>query len=321
MMTAMPSESTRFIIAAAQISPVFLDREATIEKACRIIREAGEKGARWIVFPEAFVPTYPFCAWFIPAGENRALRALYAELVANAVTVPSDATDRLCSAAREASISVAIGINELAPGRGGSTLYNSLLYIGSDGQVLGSHRKLIPTGGERLVHGQGNGSTLQSHNQDFGVVGGLICWENYMPLARYAMYAAGVQFYAAPTWDRGEPWISTLRHIAKEGRMYVVGCCSAIHRDEVPDRFEFKSLLPAHLEWINPGDTAIVDPDGKFLVEPVRNRQEVIYAEVDRTMLSGTRGQLDVVGHYARPDVFRLIVNRNSRPVIEDDGD
>jgi nitrilase len=312
----MPLKPDRFVIAAAQVSPVFLDRDATIEKACRIIGEAGAKSARWIVFPEAFVPAYPFWIWFIPAGESKTLRALYTELLDNAVTVPGAATERLCAAAREAAVTVSIGINERDSGS--TTLYNSLLHIGADGTLLGCHRKLIPTGGERLIHGQGNGSTLQTHPQDFGVVGGLICWENYMPLARYATYAAGVELYAAPTWDRGEPWISTLRHIAKEGRVYVVGCCSAVHRDQIPDRYAFKSLLPASLEWINPGDTTIIDPDGKFLVEPVRNREEVIYAEVDRAMLSGARGQLDVIGHYARPDVFRLIVDRSARPVVED---
>lgn len=140
-----------------------------------------------------------------------------------------------------------------------------------------------------------------------------------MPLARYALYAWGVQLYAAPTWDRGEPWTSTLRHIAKEGRVYVIGCCSAVRRSDVPDRYAFKSLLPDG-EWINPGDSAIVDPDGKFLVEPVRHREEILYAEVDPRQLRGPRFQLDVAGHYGRPDVFQLTLHREPRPMLRVEG-
>lgn len=137
-----------------------------------------------------------------------------------------------------------------------------------------------------------------------------------MPLARYAMYAWGVQIYVAPTWDRGEPWISTLRHIAKEGRVYVLGCCSAMRRSDVPDRYTFKEKFLPDSEWINPGDSTIIDPDGKFLVEPVKHREEILYAEVDPRQLRGPRWQLDVAGHYGRPDVFELTVRRGARPMI-----
>ena len=240
-----------FLVAAAQTAPVFLDRAATVDKACSLIAEAGARGARLIAFPEGFIPAYPFWVWFIPAGNTHALRELYSELLDQAVTVPSDATDRLCAAAREAGINVAVGINERNAEASGSTLYNSLLYIGADGRILGCHRKLVPTAGERLVHGQGNGSSLAAYDTDIGRVGGLICWENYMPLARYAMYAWGVQIYVAPTWDRGEPWISTLRHIAKEGRVYILGCCSAMRRSDVPDRYTFKEKFLSDAECPN----------------------------------------------------------------------
>ena len=305
-----------FLVAAAQAAPVFLDRAATVDKACSLIAEAGARGARLIAFPEGFIPAYPFWVWFIPAGNTHALRELYSELLDQAVTVPSDATERLCAAAREAGINVAVGINERNAEASGSTLYNSLLYIGADGRILGCHRKLVPTAGERLVHGQGDGSSLAAYDTDIGRVGGLICWENYMPLARYAMYAWGVQIYVAPTWDRGEPWISTLRHIAKEGRVYVLGCCSAMRRSDVPDRYTFKEKFLSDAEWINPGDSTIIDPDGKFLVEPVKNREEILYAEVDPKQLRGPRWQLDVAGHYGRPDVFELTVRREARPMI-----
>ncbi|RMF92776.1 MAG: hypothetical protein D6736_02840 [Nitrospinota bacterium] len=137
-----------------------------------------------------------------------------------------------------------------------------------------------------------------------------------MPLARYAMYAWGAQILAAPTWDRGEPWISTLRHTAKEGRVYVVGCCSPMRKEDIPDRFSFKKDFLPDREWLNPGDSTIIDPDGKFLAEPVHNQETILYAEVDPRQLRGPRFQLDVAGHYARPDIFELIVHREARPLI-----
>jgi nitrilase len=300
-----------FLIAAAQVSPVFIDRAATIAKACAIIREAAARGAKLVVFPEAFVPCYPFWVWHVAAGDTRTLRALYAELLENSVRVPDDATDALCAAAHENGIAVAMGINEINSEGSGTTLYNSVVYIAADGSIAGKHRKLIPTGGERLVHAQGDGSTLETFDLGCGKVGGLICWENYMPLARFTMYAAGVQIYAAPTWDNGEPWISTLRHIAKEGRCYVIGCCTALRRDDVPERLRFTDA-----EWINPGDSAVVNPDGKFVVEPLHERQEIVYAEIVPSLLRGPRFQLDVAGHYGRPDVFQLTVDRGGRPII-----
>ena len=144
-----------------------------------------------------------------------------------------------------------------------------------------------------------------------------------MPLARYALYAGGAQIHVAPTWYRGEPWLSTLRHIGKEGRVFVIGCCSAVHRDQVPDAFSFKSeYLPESVEWINAGGSAIVDPDGKWLVEPVLEREEILYAEIDPAAMKGPRFQLDVAGHYARPDIFQLAVHRQPRPMIRiEEGD
>jgi nitrilase len=257
--------------------------------------------------------------WHVPAGHTHPLRELYAELVAQSVVVPSDATARLCAAARAAGAAVVMGVNECNAEASGSTLYNSLLFIDVEGRLVGRHRKLVPTAGERLVHAQGDGSTLDVHDLGVGRVGGLVCWENYMPLARYALYAWGAELHVAPTWDRGEPWLSTLRHVAKEGRVYVIGCCSAMRRDDVPDRYAFKArYLPADADWLNPGDSAIVDPDGKFLAGPVRNAEEILYAEVDPRQLRGPRWQLDVAGHYGRPDVFELTVRREPRPMVRD---
>lgn len=304
-----------FLIAAVQATPVFLNRTATVEKACALIMEAGRAGAKLAVFPEGFIPVYPLWTWFIPPYKTHELRELYAELLENAVTVPGKTTDRLCQAAADAGVNVVMGINEINAETSGTTLYNSLVFISAGGRMLGKHRKLVPTVAERLVHGQGDGTTLRVYDLPIGRLAGLVCWENYMPLARYALYAWGVQIYAAPTWDRGEPWISTLRHIAKEGRVYVVGSCTPMRRDDIPDRYAFKKYLP-ELEWLNQGYSAIVDPDGKFLVEPVRNREEILYAEVDSRKITGPRFQLDVAGHYGRPDVFDLTVHKKPGQMI-----
>ena len=304
-------------VAVAQLSPVFLDRDATVERACEAIKEAGANDARLVVFPEAFVPGYPLWVWTTAAGETQPLRALYAELLSQAIAIGDESTERLAAAARHAGVFVAIGINERNAEASGTSLYNSLLYLSDLGGVLGVHRKLVPTAGERLVHAQGDGSTLDVHFTPIGKLSGLICWENYMPLARHALYARGVELYVAPTWDRGEPWLSTLRHIAKEGRVYVLASCSAMRVEDVPERFQVPHDAISE-GWLNPGDSVIVDPDGKIIAGPVHERQEIIYANVQADRVTGPRWQLDVTGHYARPDVFQLTVDRAPRPQVVD---
>jgi nitrilase len=318
----MPTPDTAFRIAAVQAAPIFLNREATIEKACTLISEAGSQEARLIVFPESFIPAYPDWVWAVPPGRGKILNQLYAELLAQAVEIPSAATERLGQAAKQARAYVAMGVTERDTEGSGASLYNTLVYFDPEGKVLGRHRKLVPTGGERLVWAQGDGSTLQVYDTAFGKIGGLICWENYMPLARYTMYAWGTQIYIAATWDRGEPWLSTLRHIAKEGRVYVAGCCIAMRLDDIPDQFEFKQkFYSPEREWINVGDSAIVSPEGDFIAGPVKMKEEVLIAEVDPHQMRGPKWILDVAGHYARPDVFKLTVNREARPVIRVVGD
>lgn len=316
----MDMGETIFTVAAAQAAPVFLNRDATVDKACRLIAEAGERGARLIVFPEGFIPAYPDWVWAIPPGEDALLGDLYTRLLDQAVAIPSPVTERLCEAARAAEAYVVVGVNEINSEASSGSLYNTLLYISDQGQIIGKHRKLVPTGGERLIWGQGDGGTLDVYDTPLGRLSGLICWENYMPLARYALYAWGVQLYVAATWDRGEPWLSTLRHIAKEGRCYVIGCGMPLRLADIPDDLAFKARSYAGVEeWINVGDSAIVNPSGEIIAGPARMTEEILYAEVDPRQLRGPKWMLDVAGHYARPDVFELIVHREPRRLIATD--
>jgi nitrilase len=300
-----------------QAAPVFLDREATTGKACELIAEAGRGGARLVVFPESFIPGYPDWVWAVPAGEDGLHNQLYAELLANSLRIPGPSVQRLCQAARQAGTYVVIGVSERNSEASGASLYNTLLYIDPQGNVLGKHRKLVPTGGERLVWAQGDGSTLAAYDTPFGKLSGLICWENYMPLARYTLYAWGVRIYAAATWDRGEPWLATLRHIAREGRVLVLSSGMALRKSDIPDRLGLKERFYAGTgEWINSGESAIVSPEGEFLAGPLREQEGILYAEVDPAALPGSKWILDTAGHYARPDVFELTLHTAAHPML-----
>ncbi len=298
-------------IAAAQAAPVFLNKERTVEKACKLIRKAGNKGAKLIVFPEAFIPGYPDWVWVVPNNKSKILNELYAALVKNAVTIPDKATDKLCDAARKAKINVAIGLNERNTESSNSSLFNTLLFIDEKGKVLGKHRKLIPTGGERLVWAQGDGNTLNVFNSSIGKIGGLICWENYMPLARQAMYDGGAQILASPTWDKSEKWLQSLQHIAREGGLYVIGSCMALKMKDIPDSYEFKKLYPEEREWINTGNSCIINPNGEFIAGPSEMKEEILYAKIDLEDIIKSKRMFDAAGHYSRPDVFNFGVNRS----------
>ena len=304
-------------VAAVQASPVFLDRDATVDKACRLIETAGREGAGLIVFPEAFIPGYPDWVWSVQAGEHQVHERLYAEFLANSIAIPGPETQALCQAARRAGSYVAMGVSERNSEASAASLYNSLVYIDPQGNLLGVHRKLVPTGGERLVWAQGDGSGLEVFDTPFGRLGGLICWENYMPLARYTLYAWGIQVYVAATWDNGEAWLATLRHIAREGRVLVIGCGMALCKGDIPARLGLvEKYYPDGGEWINPGDSAIVGPDGKILAGPLHEEEGILYAEVDPAALRGAKWMMDAAGHYARPDVFELTVHSQPHPMI-----
>jgi nitrilase len=301
--------SSSFTVAAAQAAPYFLDREKTVEKACSLIAQAGKKKAKLIVFPEAFISGYPDWVWVVPNGNSSLLDKLYTELVNNAISIPDGSTQQLCQAAKEAGIFVAIGVHEKNTESSGASLYNTILYINDQGEILGKHRKLIPTGGERLIWGQGDGSTLPAFDTSIGKLGGLLCWENFMPLARQSMYVQGVQIHVAPTWDSSENWLLSMRHIAREGGMYVIGVCSAVKKDDIPDKYEFKKLYSGNRQWINPGNSCIINPRGEFVAGPLPEKEEILYAEIDLKQILAAKRMFDVTGHYARPDVFKYFIS------------
>ena len=313
----MMSDERRCTVAAVQFAPAFLDREATTVKACDAIAEASANGARLVVFPEAFIPGYPDWVWVTPGNKKPLLTELYARLLENAVAIPDGSTSQLCKAAKDGGVHVVIGVNERNSEASDASLFNTVLVIDDHGDIMGKHRKLMPTGCERLVWAQGDGSTLGVFDTPFGKLGTLTCWENYMPLARQAMYSWGTQIHVAPTWDPSESWQMSLRHIAREGGMYVIGCCMAIRMADIPEEYEFRKLYPADREWVNPGNSCIIDPKGEFVAGPLGKEQEILYGEVDLSMIGECKWIFDVAGHYGRPDVFKFAVNREPNPHLQ----
>ena len=299
-------------VAAAQLSPIFLNKEKTIEKACKAILEAGENSADLIVFPEAYISGYPDWVWLITNSKGADLNELYVKLVENAVSVPDESTRQLCKAAKEAGVNVVMGMHERNSETSNASLFNSLLFIDDKGLIIGKHRKLIPTGGERLVWSQGDGSTLRAYDTSAGKIAGLICWENFMPLARNAIYESGAQLLVAPTWDKSPNWIQSMQHIAREGGLFVISSCMALKMDDIPDSYEFKKLYPEGREWINVGNSAIIAPNGQILAGPLEAEEGILYAEIDFDQVIKAKRMFDAVGHYARPDVFTFNV-KNTR--------
>lgn len=296
-------------VAAAQLSPIFLNKEKTIQKACEAISDAGKNGAKLIVFPEAFISGYPDWVWLIPNSKGADLNKLYVKLVENAVSIPDKATDSLCKAAKSAGINVVMGMHERNSESSNTSLFNSLLFIDEQGKILGKHRKLIPTGGERLIWAQGDGSTLRAYDTSIGKIAGLICWENFMPLARNAIYECGTQILATPTWDKSPNWLQSMQHIAREGGLFVVNTCMALKVNDIPDEYEFKKLYPEGREWINVGNSCIIAPNGKLLAGPLEAEEGILYADIDLNQIIAAKRMFDVAGHYSRPDVFEFNVN------------
>lgn len=295
-------------VAAAQLSPFFLDKEKTVEKACEAILEAGENGAKLIVFPEAFISGYPDWTWLVPNSKGAELNELYLKLLENAVSVPDESTEKLCRSAKKAGVNVVMGLSERNSETSNASLFNSLVFIDNKGQLMGKHRKLIPTGGERLIWGRGDGTTLRSYDTSIGKIGGLICWENFMPLARNAIYESGTQILASPTWDKSPNWQQTMQHVAREGGLFVISCCMALKMDDIPDEYEFKKLYPEGREWVNVGNSCIIAPNGKVLAGPLEAEEGILYADLDPDDILRAKRMFDVTGHYSRPDVFQFSI-------------
>jgi nitrilase len=306
-------------VAVVQAAPVLFDREATIEKACQLIHEAASEGAQFVLFPEAFIPAYPRGLSFgmVVGSRKPEGRELWQRYWENSVEIPSPATEVLSAAVRKAGVYMAIGIIERDSEFSGGTLYCTLLYFGPDGRILGKHRKLKPTGSERLIWGEGDGSTLSVFETELGKVGGLICWENYMPLARMFLYSQGVELYLAPTADSRESWQSTIQHIACEGRCFVLGCNQFVTKEMYPADLQKHPDLAEQPEIMCRGGSAIISPLGEFIAGPLFDKEGILYADLDLSEIVRAKLDFDVVGHYARPDVFQLIVNDGGNPPMK----
>lgn len=298
-------------IAIIQHAPCLLDREATLRRATELVAQAAASGAELIVFPEAFVPGYPAWVWRLrPGGDWTLSEQLHQRLLENSVDLERGQLDPLREAAAGAHATVVVGINERDGRTGRSTLYNSVVTIGADGQLLNRHRKLMPTNPERMVWGFGDASGLRVLDTPHGRIGTLMCWENYMPLARFALYAQGMDILISPTYDSGDAWIGTLQHIAREGGCWVLGAGVALRNRDLPDDFpERQTLYPAGEDWINPGDSVVVAPGGGIVAGPLHEAQETLHAEIDAAQAAVSRRAFDVAGHYSRPDIFTLHVD------------
>ena len=288
-------------VACVQAEPVILRRDETIEKLAALTAEAAGAGARLALFPEAFVPAYPSNRWarFLAGGADA--KPVFGRLARESVEVPGPASDRLAEIARTNAIWLAVGANELA----GGTIYNALLVYAPDGRLALHHRKLVPTNHERLVWGLGSSDGLGAIETDLGRVGGLICWENLMPLARFALYRSGVELYLAPTAEDTEQWHDSMRHIARESRAFVLSCCVFQRVSSYPDDVP----IAEGDELMGRGGSAILAPDGSYLAGPLWDEEGILYAELDPQRLYEERQRFDPAGHYHRSDVFELTIH------------
>lgn len=309
-------------LAIVQKAPVFLDKPKTIELAVASVEEAAGNGAELIVFGEAFIPGYPAWIWRLRPGADWDLcQDLHERLLNNAVDMNSDDLLPLYQAALQHKVTIVCGIDEREAHLGQATIYNTVVIIGPDGKLLNKHRKLMPTNPERMVWGFGDASGLKVVESPAGRISTLVCWENYMPLARYAMYAQGVEIYIAPTNDSGDGWIGSLQHIAREGCCWVVGSGNFLKAVDIPADFpERSALYPDADEWVNPGDSVVIAPGGEIVAGPMNREAGILYHTLDVGKAAIAKRALDVTGHYARPDIFQLQVNtRVQTPCVFDE--
>ena len=308
-------------VAVIQKPPVLLNRSSTIDAVLASIDEAVGEGASLLVFPEAYIPGYPTWIWRLrPGGDGTLTGEIHARLRENAVDLDGGDLQPVQEAAAKHGITIVIGINERDSRFSGTTLFNTVVVIGPDGALLNRHRKLMPTNPERMVWGMGDASGLRVVNTPAGRLGALICWESYMPLARYALYAQDIEIYVAPTWDTGESWLATMRHIAKEAGCWVISTATALQGCDVPSNFPEREKLYTEDEWINDGDAVVIKPMGAIAAGPLNRQKGILYAEIDAETARRARRSLDVSGHYSRPDIFSFAVDRKPlSPVVFSD--
>lgn len=300
-------------VAAVQAATIPFDAAAATARTIALLEETAATGAKIAVFPEAFIGGYPRgldfgCAVGRRTPEGRGDFARYAK---GAITVPGAEVDQIAEACMRLDLTVALGVIERDMG----TLYCTILYFTPKGYE-GKHRKLMPTGSERLVWGYGDGSTLEVVDTEWGVFGGAVCWEHYMPLLRAAFYAKGVQIWSAPTADDRPTWVSTMQHVAMEGRCFVISACQVMQRSDYPEDYDSR-IEAAPADYIMHGRSVIVGPLGAILAGPLVDAEGILTADINLDDILGAKLDFDPVGHYARPDVFTLHVNeRENHPVI-----
>ncbi len=302
-----------FRAAVVQAGSVPFDSQRSVEKACRMMAEAARQGVKLVVFPEAFISAYPKGLDFgarvgmrFPEGREDFRR--YFE---SAIEVPSPAVEALAGAARENNLYAVIGVIE----RDGGTLYCTVLFFSPEGRLLGKHRKLMPTAMERLIWGFGDGSTLPVFDTPLGRMGAVICWENYMPLLRMAMYSKGIQLYCAPTADDRDTWLASMRHIALEGRCFVLTACQYIRRGDFPEDYAVVQGKDPQTVLMR-GGSCVIGPLGKVLAGPNFEGECILTVDIDVGEIARGKYDFDVAGHYSRPDVFRLHVNERATPPV-----
>lgn len=298
-------------VAVVQAAPVVFDLEKTLEKALGLIKEAAQKGANIVVFPETFIPGYPRGLTF---GFNIGARTMegrkdFQRFHDNCVAVPGPEVDILAKAAAENNVYLAMGITEKDGKNIDGTLHCCMLFFGPDGTFLGRHRKLKPTGSERYIWGQDDGSTLTVVDTPYGQMGALICWENYMPLARAAMYQKGIKLYLAPTADQRDTFQCTLRHIAIEGRCFVICCNQYMEKSMYPTDLYGYAEIEAQPEVMCRGGSCVINPFGEYVAGPAFGGEEILIADLDLDQITQGKADFDCIGHYARPDIFELIVH------------
>ncbi len=305
-------------IGVIQQPPVYLNLEKSMERAVALVEEAAHEGSRMVVFPEAWFPGYPTFVWrLLPGAGMGTTDDLFARLQANSIDLSRGQMSPLQEAAREHGVVVVAGYQEVDGTVSGSTLFNACITIDADGRIVNNHRKLMPTNPERMVWGFGDGSGLNVVDTAVGRVGALLCWENYMPLARFSLYAQDIDIYVAPTWDSGATWLATMQHIAREGGCWVIGCATALEMSDIPpDIPHFDELFAGGEKWINPGDAVVYKPFGGVHAGPMHEQKGILYTDIAPEDARASRRKFDVSGHYARPDVFSLSVNRNRQSPI-----